>query len=135
MLGIPTTRGDRLFISLLGTRLHPLAWLGLASARDLWWASLLSPRLRRGGVPLGVSDGQRRRRDGARGTRAGIGRDVTNCCEEETTQMRSKTARRLLPGRQRAVALVLATGTAFADEAAAKKWIDTEFQPSTLSQG
>jgi glycerol transport system substrate-binding protein len=32
------------------------------------------------------------------------------------------------------VALVWGTGSAFADEAAAKKWVDTEFQPSTLSK-
>jgi glycerol transport system substrate-binding protein len=33
-----------------------------------------------------------------------------------------------------AVALLLGTGYARADEAAAKKWIDSEFQPSTLSK-
>jgi len=33
-----------------------------------------------------------------------------------------------------AIALIWGTGWAFADEAAAKKWIDTEFQPSTLSK-
>ncbi|MEO1363993.1 MAG: carbohydrate ABC transporter substrate-binding protein, partial [Pseudomonadota bacterium] len=31
-------------------------------------------------------------------------------------------------------AIVAGTGTAFADEAAAQKWIDQEFQPSTLSK-
>jgi glycerol transport system substrate-binding protein len=33
-----------------------------------------------------------------------------------------------------AVLLAFGTGPAFADEAAAKKWIDNEFQPSTLSK-
>ncbi len=35
-----------------------------------------------------------------------------------------------------AAALLIALGSssAFADDAAAKKWIDTEFQPSTLSK-
>lgn len=41
VLGIPTTRGDRLFLSLLGAAFIHLAWLGLASG-DLWWASLVS---------------------------------------------------------------------------------------------
>ena len=31
-------------------------------------------------------------------------------------------------------AIVAGTGTATADEAAAQKWIDQEFQPSTLSK-
>ena len=35
-----------------------------------------------------------------------------------------------------AIAAALAvSGQAWADEAAAKKWVDSEFQPSTLSQG
>ncbi|MBB4039230.1 putative small integral membrane protein [Microvirga flocculans] len=41
ILRIPTTRGDRLFISLLGSAFIHLAWLGLAGP-DLWWASALS---------------------------------------------------------------------------------------------
>lgn len=41
VLGIPTTRGDRLFLSLLGAAFIHLGWLGLASG-ELWWASLLS---------------------------------------------------------------------------------------------
>jgi len=41
VLGIPTTRGDRLFLSLLGSAFIHLAWLGLAGG-ELWWASLLS---------------------------------------------------------------------------------------------
>ena len=36
-LGIDTTRGDRLFISLLGTAFIMLAWLGLIGPA-LWWA-------------------------------------------------------------------------------------------------
>jgi predicted small integral membrane protein len=41
MLGIATTRGDRLFISLLGSAFIHLAWLGLLGP-SLWWASALS---------------------------------------------------------------------------------------------
>jgi predicted small integral membrane protein len=40
-LGIETTRGDRLFISLLGSAYIHLAWLGLVGP-DLWWALGLS---------------------------------------------------------------------------------------------
>ncbi len=41
VLRIPTTRGDRLFISLLGSAFIHLAWLGLISP-DVWWASGVS---------------------------------------------------------------------------------------------
>ncbi|MCB8822171.1 DUF2160 domain-containing protein [Microvirga rosea] len=41
VLRIPTTRGDRLFISLLGAAFIHLAWLGLVGP-DLWWAFGLS---------------------------------------------------------------------------------------------
>ena len=41
VLGIPTTRGDRLFVSLLGSAFIHLAWLGLVDA-ELWWALGLS---------------------------------------------------------------------------------------------
>jgi predicted small integral membrane protein len=41
VLGIATTRGDRLFISLVGSAFIHLAWLGLIGP-DLWWASALS---------------------------------------------------------------------------------------------
>jgi predicted small integral membrane protein len=41
ILGIETTRGDRLFISLLGSAFIHLAWLGLVGP-DLWWALGLS---------------------------------------------------------------------------------------------
>ncbi|MCR8726154.1 DUF2160 domain-containing protein [Frigidibacter sp. ROC022] len=37
VLRIETTRGDRLFISLLGSAFICLAWLGLIST-NLWWA-------------------------------------------------------------------------------------------------
>jgi len=37
VLGIATTRGDRLFISLLGSAFIHLGWLGLVGP-DLWWA-------------------------------------------------------------------------------------------------
>lgn len=40
-LGIVTTRGDRLFISLLGSAYIHLAWLGLVGP-SLWWALLIS---------------------------------------------------------------------------------------------
>ncbi|WP_366555157.1 DUF2160 domain-containing protein [Aquibaculum sediminis] len=41
LLGLDTTRGDRLFISLLGSAFIHLAWLGLVGP-DLWWALGLS---------------------------------------------------------------------------------------------
>jgi predicted small integral membrane protein len=37
VLGIATTRGDRLFISLLGSAFIQLAWLGIVGP-NLWWA-------------------------------------------------------------------------------------------------
>ncbi len=37
VLGIATTRGDRLFITLLGSAFIHLAWLGLVGP-ELWWA-------------------------------------------------------------------------------------------------
>jgi predicted small integral membrane protein len=40
VLGITTTRGDRLFMSLLGSAFICLAWLGLAQAA-LWWSLLV----------------------------------------------------------------------------------------------
>jgi predicted small integral membrane protein len=41
VLGIATTRGDRLFVSLLGSAFIHLGWLGLVGS-DLWWASGVS---------------------------------------------------------------------------------------------
>ncbi len=41
VLTLSTTRGDRLFISLLGAAFIHLAWLGLVGS-DLWWATGLS---------------------------------------------------------------------------------------------
>jgi predicted small integral membrane protein len=41
VLGIETTRGDRLFITLLGAAFINLAWLGLTDAA-LWWGLGLS---------------------------------------------------------------------------------------------
>ncbi|MFK7893638.1 MAG: DUF2160 domain-containing protein [Granulosicoccus sp.] len=41
ILRFETTRGDRLFLSLLGSAFIHLAWLGFASA-NLWWAMLVS---------------------------------------------------------------------------------------------
>jgi predicted small integral membrane protein len=40
ILRFETTRGDRLFITLLGSAFINIAWLGLSSA-DLWWALVL----------------------------------------------------------------------------------------------
>ena len=40
-LPMKTTRGDRLFISLLGAAFIHLAWLGLGGP-SLWWALALS---------------------------------------------------------------------------------------------
>lgn len=41
ILRIRTTRGDRLFISLLGAAFIHLAWLGLVGTQ-LWWALAVS---------------------------------------------------------------------------------------------
>ncbi|MEZ5780673.1 MAG: DUF2160 domain-containing protein [Rhizobiaceae bacterium] len=41
ILHFETTRGDRLFISLLGSAFIHLAWLGLVGP-NLWWALALS---------------------------------------------------------------------------------------------
>jgi predicted small integral membrane protein len=41
VLRIETTRGDRLFISLLGSAFIHIAWLGLSNL-NLWWALVLS---------------------------------------------------------------------------------------------
>jgi predicted small integral membrane protein len=41
ILRFETTRGDRLFVSLLGSAFIHLAWLGLIGA-NLWWALALS---------------------------------------------------------------------------------------------
>ncbi|MDC6481954.1 DUF2160 family membrane protein [Pelagibacteraceae bacterium] len=41
MLGLDTTRGDRLFVSLLGSAFIHLAWLGLTSM-ILWIATIIS---------------------------------------------------------------------------------------------
>lgn len=41
ILRFETTRGDRLFVSLLGSAFIHLAWLGLIGA-NLWWAVALS---------------------------------------------------------------------------------------------
>jgi predicted small integral membrane protein len=41
VLRFETTRGDRLFISLLGSAYIHLAWLGLIGP-NLWWALALS---------------------------------------------------------------------------------------------
>ena len=41
VLRIQTTRGDRLFISLLGAAYIHLAWLGIVGP-NLWWALAIS---------------------------------------------------------------------------------------------
>lgn len=41
ILRFETTRGDRLFISLLGSAFIHIAWLGLVGS-NLWWALALS---------------------------------------------------------------------------------------------
>jgi predicted small integral membrane protein len=41
ILNFETTRGDRLFVSLLGSAFIHLAWLGLVGP-NLWWALALS---------------------------------------------------------------------------------------------
>jgi predicted small integral membrane protein len=41
-LGLPTARGDRLFLTLLGAAFIHLGWLALAGEAPLWGASILS---------------------------------------------------------------------------------------------
>lgn len=41
ILRITTTRGDRLFVSLLGSAYILMAWLGLTDA-NLWWAVVIA---------------------------------------------------------------------------------------------
>ena len=41
LMPIPTTRGDRFFVGLLGSAFIHLAWLGLTDL-NLWWALVLS---------------------------------------------------------------------------------------------
>lgn len=38
LLRFETTRGDRLFISLLGSAFIHLFWLGVIGSQSLWWA-------------------------------------------------------------------------------------------------
>ncbi|NVD40984.1 DUF2160 domain-containing protein [Ensifer sp. HO-A22] len=42
ILRFETTRGDRLFVSLLGSAFIHLAWLGFGGGQHLWWALALS---------------------------------------------------------------------------------------------
>lgn len=42
ILGLPTTRGDRLFLTLLGAAFIHLGWLALAGEAPLWGAGILS---------------------------------------------------------------------------------------------
>jgi predicted small integral membrane protein len=42
VLGLPTTRGDRLFLTLLGAAFIHLGWLALAGDAPLWGGSALS---------------------------------------------------------------------------------------------
>jgi predicted small integral membrane protein len=42
ILGLTTTRGDRLFISLLGSAFIHLAWLGLLGSGLLWGATIVA---------------------------------------------------------------------------------------------
>ena len=41
LLPMPTTRGDRLFIGLLGSAFIHLAWIGVTGL-SLWWALAIS---------------------------------------------------------------------------------------------
>jgi predicted small integral membrane protein len=42
ILRIPTTRGDRLFLSLLGSAFIHVFWIAIAGPDQLWGASILS---------------------------------------------------------------------------------------------
>ena len=57
ILGLDTTRGDRLFISLLGSAFIFLAWLGLMGT-PLWGAARHLARLCLRRVPLGVASSE-----------------------------------------------------------------------------
>jgi len=42
VLRFETTRGDRLFVSLLGSAYIHIIWLALFSSLNLWWATAVS---------------------------------------------------------------------------------------------
>lgn len=42
ILRFETTRGDRLFISLLGSAYIHIIWLAMFSSLALWWATVLA---------------------------------------------------------------------------------------------
>jgi predicted small integral membrane protein len=42
ILGLPTTRGDRLFLTMLSAAFIHLSWLALAGDLPLWGGSILS---------------------------------------------------------------------------------------------
>lgn len=42
ILRFETTRGDRLFVSLLGSAYIHILWLAFAGSLSLWWASVIA---------------------------------------------------------------------------------------------
>ena len=115
MLGLDTTRGDRLFISLLGSAFIHLAWLGLVGP-NLWWALGLSLIYASACFDGCEADGE----DPA--ARPAIGKKREEPYEKTVYWVRW----RRLP--------CMAPSASWADMAAAEKWVDSEFQPSTLSR-
>ena len=112
LLPLVTTRGDRLFIGLLAAAYVNLAWTGLTDLPQWWGAGLSAARAR-----LRSCDGDRAA-DANRLTHSDLHRGITmrtaSICAARCT--RAAAAPRV------------------ADEAAARRWIDQEFQPSTLSK-
>ena len=143
-LPIRTTRGDRLFIGLLAAAWVNLAFLGLGGKAAEWF-SLDGPpsvdQLRGLDAVAGLHHEERLtgRPDPAR-TSKRFGRTIGQRLpgQESAAQKRGDFSRRLfMKFRMRAVAAAIAligTSAAWAGEPEAQKWIDSEFQPSTLSK-
>src|SRR5260370_11555433 len=150
ILRIPTTRGDRLFISLIMTAVIHLLWIGLVGTdtiatlpvgegielSSLWLATVISLVSAVAIFRTVLKREKEQIRD-----QPGPGY-VCHCNGGTNMRHLDRSKGPLVRTRvlmmTSAVALIAAsaavTAPAFADEAAAKKWIDSEFQPSTLSK-
>ena len=128
VLRIPTTRGDRLFISLLGAAFIHLAWLGLSVRTELWWAFGSFPCLCGGRVPLRM----RARVKKLRGNEP-TGRPAATPADNGRKKTVAKVASQLLVSAS-TIALALGPSAALAGMEEARRWVDSEFQPSTLSK-
>ncbi len=129
ILRIETTRGDRLFISLLGSAFICIGWLFFFGA-PLWGGADPLPRLRRSGVPLGLGPGM---------TRPG-GPDATLPPRQNERPDVSHSGRNIMRLRNTATAMALAliafgSAPAWADMEAAKAFLDAEIGDlSTLTR-